>query len=82
MGFIKTKLVFNGLITNVSHALILVAGLPKPATIPHEKIIRSLFITYFAELTKDDVYYISLPLYHSAALLIALCGTWRTGLFD
>ncbi|XP_041464866.1 long-chain fatty acid transport protein 6-like [Lytechinus variegatus] len=54
-------------------------GLPKPATIPHRKILRGLFLHYFSNLTPDDVYYVVLPLYHSAALFIAVCTTFFHG---
>lgn len=54
-------------------------GLPKPATIPHRKIIRGIFLHAFSDLTPDDTYYVVLPLYHSAALFISVCATFYHG---
>ncbi|XP_022106766.1 very long-chain acyl-CoA synthetase-like [Acanthaster planci] len=54
-------------------------GLPKPAKIPHYRQVRSSFIHHSLGLTKDDVMYTPLPLYHSAALLVGLPNLIRVG---
>ncbi|XP_071482147.1 long-chain fatty acid transport protein 6-like [Diadema antillarum] len=54
-------------------------GLPKPATVPHRKIIRGVAMHFFSELTPDDVYYVTLPLYHSAGLVLGLSSMWYYG---
>ncbi|XP_071506155.1 long-chain fatty acid transport protein 2-like [Diadema antillarum] len=55
-------------------------GMPKPAVIPHSKLVGAgIFYHLYSHLSAEDVYYISLPLYHSAALLVAVCGSWMKG---
>ncbi|XP_071506156.1 long-chain fatty acid transport protein 2-like [Diadema antillarum] len=55
-------------------------GMPKPAVIPNSKLVAAgLYYHLYSQLTADDVYYISLPLYHSAGLLLAVCGSLIKG---
>uniref|UniRef100_A0A8C4Q8C1 Long-chain-fatty-acid--CoA ligase n=1 Tax=Eptatretus burgeri TaxID=7764 RepID=A0A8C4Q8C1_EPTBU len=54
-------------------------GLPKAAIITHERAMRGAWVPYLCGVTKDDVIYTALPLYHSAASIIALCGCITLG---
>ncbi|XP_043838021.1 very long-chain acyl-CoA synthetase isoform X1 [Dromiciops gliroides] len=49
-------------------------GLPKAAVINHRRIWYATGIIQASNITSEDVIYTSLPLYHSAALLIGLHG--------
>ncbi|XP_004421620.1 PREDICTED: very long-chain acyl-CoA synthetase [Ceratotherium simum simum] len=49
-------------------------GLPKAAMISHHRIWYGIGLAVANGVTKDDVIYITLPLYHSAALLIGVHG--------
>lgn len=49
-------------------------GLPKAATINHRRIWYGTGLTTISGFKKDDVIYTTLPLYHSAALMIGLHG--------
>nr|XP_054756185.1 long-chain fatty acid transport protein 2-like [Lytechinus pictus] len=54
-------------------------GMPKPVNVLHRKIIRATYLHFFSYLTPDDVYYIALPMYHSAALLQGVFSIWYYG---
>uniref|UniRef100_A0A3Q2VAU7 long-chain-fatty-acid--CoA ligase n=1 Tax=Haplochromis burtoni TaxID=8153 RepID=A0A3Q2VAU7_HAPBU len=54
-------------------------GLPKAAVLKHERVWRGSFLLTFAGVRSDDVIYINLPLYHSAAFLMGLCETIERG---
>ncbi|XP_071484720.1 long-chain fatty acid transport protein 2-like [Diadema antillarum] len=54
-------------------------GMPKPVVVLHRKIIRSTYLHFFSNITPDDVYYVALPLYHSAALLQGVFSVWYYG---
>ncbi|XP_071482149.1 long-chain fatty acid transport protein 2-like [Diadema antillarum] len=57
-------------------------GMPKPAVVTHKKAVGGGMVlkkTYNAKLHPDDVYYVPLPLYHSSALLIVVCGSFTAG---
>lgn len=54
-------------------------GLPKAAYIPYEKVVKACWSMAALNLSEDDIIYTSLPLYHSAALLLALGNVIRTG---
>ncbi|KFO37464.1 Very long-chain acyl-CoA synthetase [Fukomys damarensis] len=54
-------------------------GLPKAATINHHRIWYGTGISMASGLRSDDVVYTSLPLYHSAALLVGLHGCIVSG---
>ncbi|KAI6649571.1 Long-chain fatty acid transport protein 4-like [Oopsacas minuta] len=48
-------------------------GLPKACIIPHIKAFVSGFVFYqSANIVSDDILYVTLPLYHSSALLISV----------
>ncbi|XP_074090802.1 long-chain fatty acid transport protein 2 [Macrotis lagotis] len=49
-------------------------GLPKAAVINHRRLWYGTGIIQTANVTSEDVIYTSLPLYHSAALMIGLHG--------
>ncbi|XP_002825482.3 long-chain fatty acid transport protein 2 isoform X1 [Pongo abelii] len=49
-------------------------GLPKAAMITHQRIWYGTGLTFVSGLKADDVIYITLPFYHSAALLIGIHG--------
>ncbi|KAM5245187.1 long-chain fatty acid transport protein 2 [Hipposideros larvatus] len=49
-------------------------GLPKAATINHHRIWYGTGLSTVSGFKKDDVIYTTLPLYHSAALMIGLHG--------
>ncbi|XP_041645335.1 very long-chain acyl-CoA synthetase-like [Cheilinus undulatus] len=55
-------------------------GLPKAAVINHERLWMATFFQSMAGVGADDIVYIYLPLYHSAGLLMGLCGSIEKGL--
>uniref|UniRef100_A0AAR2ILZ7 long-chain-fatty-acid--CoA ligase n=1 Tax=Pygocentrus nattereri TaxID=42514 RepID=A0AAR2ILZ7_PYGNA len=54
-------------------------GLPKAALITQERMWAASFIQGVSGVTADDVFYINLPLYHSAGFLIGLTGCMERG---
>ncbi|XP_059825926.1 long-chain fatty acid transport protein 6-like [Hypanus sabinus] len=54
-------------------------GLPKAAIITHLQIFRASAGLRFFGVTKDDIIYTPLPLYHSAASLLGICGCIELG---
>lgn len=54
-------------------------GLPKAAVITHLQSLKAAAGFWAFGVTKDDVMYIPLPLYHSAASLIGIGGTIELG---
>ncbi|XP_044135708.1 very long-chain acyl-CoA synthetase-like isoform X1 [Bufo gargarizans] len=54
-------------------------GLPKAAIITQRRAFTSCTVAMLCGLTSEDVYYITLPLYHSAGLLIGVRGCMQTG---
>ncbi|XP_073435691.1 long-chain fatty acid transport protein 2-like isoform X2 [Dendrobates tinctorius] len=64
-----------------SGAKILIAapGLPKAALINQNRVFGSGLIGMLCGLTSEDVFYLTLPLYHSAGLLVGLRGCIQTG---
>ncbi|XP_012618962.2 long-chain fatty acid transport protein 2 [Microcebus murinus] len=54
-------------------------GLPKAAMINHQRIWYGTGICATSRLKTDDVMYVTLPMYHSAALLLGLHGCIVTG---
>ncbi|XP_057580019.1 long-chain fatty acid transport protein 2 [Hippopotamus amphibius kiboko] len=54
-------------------------GLPKAAVINHRRIWYGMGLAVACGVREDDVVYTTLPLYHSAALLIGLHGCILTG---
>lgn len=55
------------------------AGLPKAAVVSHLQSLKGAAGFWIFGGTKDDVVYITLPLYHSAASLIGVGGTVELG---
>ncbi|XP_034324906.1 long-chain fatty acid transport protein 6 isoform X2 [Magallana gigas] len=54
-------------------------GLPKAAYIPYEKVVKASWALAALNISKDDIIYTSLPLYHSAASLLTVENVIRTG---
>lgn len=54
-------------------------GLPKAAVITHEKLWAASFIQLACGVTAEDIFYINLPLYHSAGFLIGMIGAIERG---
>ncbi|XP_054421417.1 long-chain fatty acid transport protein 2 [Pteronotus mesoamericanus] len=54
-------------------------GLPKAAVVNHQRIWYAISLCVISRINKDDVIYTTLPLYHSAALLIGVHGCFLTG---
>ncbi|XP_039988382.1 hsFATP2a_ACSVL_like domain-containing protein [Xiphias gladius] len=55
-------------------------GLPKAAVITHEKLWAASFIQLACGVTAEDIFYINLPLYHSAGFLIGMIGAIERGI--
>lgn len=55
------------------------AGLPKAAVLTHERVWAASFIQGVCGVTSDDIFYINLPLYHSAGFLIGMVGAIERG---
>lgn len=56
-----------------------VAGLPKAAVVTHERVWAASFLQAACGITADDVFYINLPMYHSAGFLIGMAGAIERG---
>lgn len=54
-------------------------GLPKAAVVTHERVWAASFIQGVCGITSDDIFYINLPLYHSAGFLIGMVGAIERG---
>ncbi|XP_028815050.1 long-chain fatty acid transport protein 2 [Denticeps clupeoides] len=54
-------------------------GLPKAALVTQERVWAASFIQSMSGVTSQDVFYINLPLYHSAGFLIGLTGSIERG---
>lgn len=54
-------------------------GLPKAAVVTHERVWAASFIQGVSGVTSKDVFYINLPLYHSAGFLIGFMGCIERG---
>uniref|UniRef100_A0A7M4FDD7 long-chain-fatty-acid--CoA ligase n=1 Tax=Crocodylus porosus TaxID=8502 RepID=A0A7M4FDD7_CROPO len=54
-------------------------GLPKAAMITHERIMIACGLATASKITSEDIIYTTLPLYHSAALLLGLHGCIMQG---
>ncbi|KAI5100467.1 very long-chain acyl-CoA synthetase [Silurus meridionalis] len=54
-------------------------GLPKAATVTHERVWAASFIQRVSGVTSEDVFYLNLPLYHSAGFLIGFTGCIERG---
>ncbi|KAG7281000.1 hypothetical protein CRUP_016632 [Coryphaenoides rupestris] len=56
------------------------SGLPKAAVVTQERVWTASFIQAVSGVTSDDVFYVNLPLYHSAGFLIGMCGSIERGM--
>ncbi|XP_051548252.1 long-chain fatty acid transport protein 2-like [Myxocyprinus asiaticus] len=54
-------------------------GFPKAAYVTHERVWAASFIQGVTGVTSEDIFYINLPLYHSAGFLIGLIGSIERG---
>jgi len=50
--------------------------------VAHERVWASSFIQGVCGVTSEDIFYINLPLYHSAGFLIGLIGCIERGVMD
>ncbi|KAE8296171.1 Very long-chain acyl-CoA synthetase [Larimichthys crocea] len=55
-------------------------GLPKAAVVTHERVLAASFIQAACGVTSEDIFYINLPLYHSAGFLIGMVGGIERGM--
>lgn len=55
-------------------------GLPKAAVVTHERVWAASFLQAACGVTAEDIFYINLPLYHSAGFLIGMAGGIERGL--
>ncbi|KAK5867222.1 hypothetical protein PBY51_011734 [Eleginops maclovinus] len=55
-------------------------GLPKAAVVTHERVWAASFIQAACGITSEDIFYINLPLYHSAGFLIGMVGSIERGI--
>lgn len=54
-------------------------GLPKAAVVTHERVWAASFLQGICGVKSDDIFYINLPLYHSAGFLIGMVGAIERG---
>ncbi|CAH1796472.1 unnamed protein product [Owenia fusiformis] len=54
-------------------------GLPKAAIVTHARCLRGSLVGSYADMAANDVFYIVMPLYHSASNLIAFGGVIASG---
>ncbi|KAM6937236.1 long-chain fatty acid transport protein 2 [Xenentodon cancila] len=55
-------------------------GLPKAAVVTHERVWAASFLQGACGVTAEDIFYINLPLYHSAGFLIGMSGAIERGM--
>lgn len=55
-------------------------GLPKAAVVTHERVWAASFLQGICGVKSDDIFYINLPLYHSAGFLIGMVGAIERGI--
>ncbi|KAM9352654.1 long-chain fatty acid transport protein 2 [Symphorus nematophorus] len=55
-------------------------GLPKAAVVTHERVWAASFVQAACGVTSEDIFYINLPLYHSAGFLIGMAGGIERGI--
>ncbi|KAI3371198.1 hypothetical protein L3Q82_023835 [Scortum barcoo] len=55
-------------------------GLPKAAVVTHERVWAASFVQAACGVTSEDIFYINLPLYHSAGFLIGTVGAIERGM--
>ncbi len=61
--------------------LYLLIGLPKAAIIAHSRLFKGGCLMRLGDFDENDIVYTPLPLYHSAAGVIGLCGIIEAGIF-
>lgn len=61
------------------HCPLIVEGLPKAAVVTHERVWAASFLQAACGVTAEDIFYINLPLYHSAGFLIGMSGAIERG---
>ncbi|XP_078018298.1 long-chain fatty acid transport protein 6 isoform X4 [Epinephelus lanceolatus] len=76
---IKSKSLLHCINCCGAKTLIVGSGLPKAAVITHLQSLKAAAGFWAFGATEDDVMYIPLPLYHSAASLIGIGGTIELG---
>ncbi|XP_068595506.1 long-chain fatty acid transport protein 2-like [Brachionichthys hirsutus] len=54
-------------------------GLSKAAIVTHERVWAACFVQALCGVTSKDIFYINLPLYHSAGFLIGMAGAIERG---
>ncbi|XP_069137266.1 long-chain fatty acid transport protein 2-like isoform X2 [Argopecten irradians] len=54
-------------------------GLPKPAIVTHAKTLRGAYVMWMFDISSDDIVYETLPMYHSAGLLIGIGAVLSKG---
>ncbi|XP_038608630.1 bile acyl-CoA synthetase [Tachyglossus aculeatus] len=55
-------------------------GLPKPAVLTHSKVLKTSGTLYLCGVSRTDVVYTALPLYHASALFVGLMGCIEMGI--
>ncbi|XP_028929796.1 bile acyl-CoA synthetase [Ornithorhynchus anatinus] len=55
-------------------------GLPKAAVLTHNKVLQIANLQYMCGVSKTDVMYTALPLYHASALFIGIMGCIEMGI--
>lgn len=60
-------------------AVFSIVGLPKAAVITQEKMWNVSSLQNLVGVCSDDIIYVYLPLYHSSAFLMGLCGAIAEG---
>lgn len=53
--------------------------MPKAAVVTHERVWAASFLQGICGVKSDDIFYINLPLYHSAGFLIGMAGAIERG---
>ncbi len=61
--------------------LYLLIGLPKAAIIAQSRLFKGGCLMRLGDFDENDIVYTPLPLYHSAAGVIGLCGIIEAGIF-
>ncbi|OWF41450.1 very long-chain acyl-CoA synthetase-like [Mizuhopecten yessoensis] len=54
-------------------------GLPKPAIVTHAKTLRGALVMWMFDISRDDIVYEPLPMYHSAGLIVGIGSVLSKG---
>lgn len=54
-------------------------GLPKAAVVNQNRILTALAVLSSNGVVSNDVFYLNLPLYHTAGFVVGFIGTIETG---